>query len=231
MTQGIDYGHGITNIDHKTGIQYGVIPAHEVTWWNEHSESYYGKPSCPECGGSVRTYREERHAHYLSEFCCSDYACEKCKKVFDSQAVFPESPLSFFVKEKDIVAQQSGDDSDIFIFKSLYYSMSSFCSPCAPGAGYLLNPNTDGVKTYCFGHDWFDGEVAPYPVYSVKTNKRVFPESINKLSKEEVIQTIEKKLDLMETMAEEKDLIPDIEKEIKEAVEGIRHYLDVLAWR
>jgi hypothetical protein len=34
-------------------------------------------------------------------------------------------------------------------------------------------PCADGPKTYCLSHDWFDGGVAPYPVYDVGTDKIV----------------------------------------------------------
>jgi hypothetical protein len=70
-------------------------------------------------------------------------------------------------------AFQSYDDPDIFIEKSPYYTFCDFCSPCAPGAGYLT---TEGnVKTYCFGHDWFFNSKAPYRVFSVETKEEIFP--------------------------------------------------------
>ena len=120
--QGIDYGRGQTNIDHKTGIRYGVISIHEVTQaWCDSSEPFY------------------------------------------------------LVHSNEYIAEQGNDDHDIFIIKSPYYTLCQFCSPCAPGAGYLMNHTPDGIKAYCFGHDWFDGERAPYPVYSVKTGKLVEP--------------------------------------------------------
>ena len=34
----------------------------------------------------------------------------------------------------------------------------------------------DGVRAFCFGHDWFEEGKAPYPVFSVATGKRVRPE-------------------------------------------------------
>ena len=33
--------------------------------------------------------------------------------------------------------------------------------------------NKNGIKAYCFGHDWFDYGKAPYKVFDVKTNKEV----------------------------------------------------------
>lgn len=84
-------------------------------------------------------------------------------------------PLSFILEDGEYVAE-CGDDGDIFITKSPFYSMAQYCSPCAPGAGYLMNECESGIKTYCFGHDFFDCGRAPYAVYSVKTGERVLTE-------------------------------------------------------
>lgn len=75
--------------------------------------------------------------------------------------------------------QNSVDDGDIFIIKSPFYTLCDFCSPCAPGAGYLLTPGD--VKAYCFGHDWFYDHpehpgTAPYRVFRVKDAVEVFAE-------------------------------------------------------
>ena len=78
---------------------------------------------------------------------------------------------STFTYAEDGYIAEAGEDGDIFILKSPYFTYCGFCSPCAPGAGYLLDPGE--VKSYCFGPDWFDSEVAPYKVYSVETGKEV----------------------------------------------------------
>jgi hypothetical protein len=62
-------------------------------------------------------------------------------------------------------------DFDFFISKSPYYTLAQFCSPCVPGAGNLDNFCPDGVKTFCLGHEWFEDDKAPYPVYSITTNQ------------------------------------------------------------
>lgn len=83
-------------------------------------------------------------------------------------------PISFFIDDAEYSAE-SDDSGDIFITKSPFYTNAQFCSPCAPGAGYLMSPCADGPKTYCFGHDWYDNGKAPYPVYSVETGKLIKP--------------------------------------------------------
>jgi len=132
---GIDYGRGITNIDLKTGIRYGVIHQNEVLQvWCDDSEAYYGDIS-------------------------------------EDEMEFAD-PIYYLIDDEEYYAF-SDDCGDIMIIRSPYYTKCKFCSPCAPGAGYLMDYVDGGVKAYCFGHDWFDSGKAPYPVYDVKTNKLI----------------------------------------------------------
>jgi hypothetical protein len=53
-SRGIDYGCGTTNINHETGIRYGVIPQNDVLQsWADASEADYGQASCSECGNEA----------------------------------------------------------------------------------------------------------------------------------------------------------------------------------
>jgi len=70
---------------------------------------------------------------------------------------------------------RTDSDGDCWVLKSPYYTNAQYCNPCAPGAGYLRRPCPDGPKTYCLGHDWFEGGVAPYPVFSVEDGSEVKP--------------------------------------------------------
>lgn len=86
-------------------------------------------------------------------------------------------PSSYIIDDGEYTAE-CGDSGDIFITKSPYYTYAQFCSPCAPGACHLENPldePCENNKAYCFAHDWFDDEKAPYPVYEVKTGKIILP--------------------------------------------------------
>jgi len=158
--KGIDYGMGQTNIDKKTGIRYGVISMHEVTQaWCDDSEMGYDV-HCPYCGTYLRKGFDALR-------------CPGCYKKF-KDGDFDEVEVSYFyIKDDEYTATQTANDTDIFIIKSPYYTLCQFCSPCAPGAGYIMNTVEDGVKAYCFGHDWFENGKAPYPVYSVKTGELV----------------------------------------------------------
>jgi ribosomal protein L37AE/L43A len=174
---GIDYGHGTTNIDHATGIRYGVISQHSVTQaWADSAEPDYGPASCPKCGNDAAEYDADKHGHCASyhRAQCDDFACEACEICFESGDAFGDEPRSW---------SYSGDgyelvdclDSDIMVLKSQFYTLGNYCSPCVPGGVSLESSNPDGAKAYCLGHDWFEEGKAPYPVYSVETGKEVAP--------------------------------------------------------
>jgi hypothetical protein len=172
---GIDYGRGLSNIDHETGIRYGVIHANSVGQsWFDSSESDYGDPTCPECGNPV-TSSDDMNLPNMEDWessGCADYACRSCEKQWDSGDVYGDDPIGHTFEDSEYTCTQ-GQDGDIFVIKSPYYSRSQFCSPCAPGAGYLESPCETGPKTYCLGHEWFEDNIAPYPVYRVSDDTRV----------------------------------------------------------
>jgi hypothetical protein len=147
--KGIDYGLGKTNVDTKTGIRYGVIHQNEVLQaWYESSEAYYPCKDCENHAGEDEDYNSH---------------CDFCE------------PTSHYIDDKEYQAE-ADSYGDIFIMKSPYYTKCQLCSPCAPGAGYIMNSCDEGYMAYCFGHDWFwDTETtkAPYPVYRVSDNTLV----------------------------------------------------------
>jgi hypothetical protein len=104
-----------------------------------------------------------------------------------------QEPAGFEYNQNGYVCSQNQDDPDIFIIKSPFYTYAGYCSPCAPGAGYLMDwykPGKDTVandyykqyaenagfpKVYCFDKSWFEDGKAPYPVFSVETGELVNP--------------------------------------------------------
>lgn len=167
MYTGIDYGMGQANIDKATGIRYGVIHHGEVgAGWYESSEANY-LVACPHCGSES-----------VKDTDNGLLQCESCDETWDECNIDRE-PYSHSLDDGEYQAEQSYDDCDIFIAKSPYYTVCQFCSPCAPGAGYIMQTCTEGIKAYCFGHDMFwdteEGK-APYPVYSVSDDSLVEPE-------------------------------------------------------
>ena len=177
---GIDYGLGRTNIS-QSGIRFGVIPAHDIGQaWYDDSEPDYGQPqefTCPDCGQSVRI-----NSAGDPEINWGDAVeCPNCDKSNEIELSDFAEPLAFTYNRDGYKAQQSGDDCDIFILDSPFFTYAQFCSPCASGACYLRSPletpDPDN-RAFCFGHDWFEDGVAPYPVYSVATGELIQPESM-----------------------------------------------------
>lgn len=157
---GIDYSHGQNNVNHETGIHYGVISHHEVgeAWYD--IEPTYNCEGCDfeQCNsGDCEDCEFENN----DDNCSQDFNCDGCEDYY-------------FVIDDDGYQAQQTDETDIFIIESPYYTLCQFCSPCAPGAGYLMNTVIpDGIKAYCLGHEWFEGEKAPYPVFDVKTGNEI----------------------------------------------------------
>ncbi len=105
-----------------------------------------------------------------------DYACLNCARSFYSEDAWGDDPVGGYVLDDGEYKAHCGEDGDIFILKSPYYTHAQFCSPCAPGACYLQNPVDDsGPKAYCFGPDFFDDEYpCPYPVYRVDEERCIY---------------------------------------------------------
>ena len=195
----IDYGMGQTNIDKETGIRYGVISQNEVLQaWCDSSEAYYGDPHCPKCGNEavvipshtesdpsgegkwvsvIQDVPEHMKDYEENKYCgCCDFACDACKYLFGSDEAYGDEPLSHTLDDGEYKAE-CGESGDIFITKSPYYTYGPFCSPCAPGAVYLASASKydeeTGIKAYCFCHDFFEDNKAPYKVYSVATGEEI----------------------------------------------------------
>jgi hypothetical protein len=163
---GIDYGMGTTNVSTKacgdtaTRIRYGVISQHDVGCaWYDESEAHYGAPHCPACGAE------------LDDDVCDGHECE-CGYTIDwiGDECYGDEPLSHYY-DRDGYKAEAGCDGDIFITDSPYYTLCDFCSPCAPGAGYLTSEGND-CAAFCFGPDWFDGQ-PPHDIYDVETGELV----------------------------------------------------------
>ena len=160
---GIDYGHGKTNIDVKTGIRYGVIHQNKVLQvWCDTSEPFYGEHAfCPFCG-------TESEAEPFAVF-----TCKSCNKEVTDNDYDCIEPVSYVVEDKEYTAE-SDSYGDIFITRSPYYTLCGYCSPYAPGAGYITDTREEGIKAYCFGADYFDNDNCPYPIYDVETGKLLY---------------------------------------------------------
>lgn len=134
---GIDWGNGLANVDRETGIRFGVISQNSIADWaiDDFDTEY------PE------TEHEDSCTNPDSCDCGSDY-----------------EPIGHSYERGGYVLSMGTDGFGIFVLKSPFTTRASFCSPCAPGAGDLDSPRDDGIETYCLGPEWFENEIAPYPI-------------------------------------------------------------------
>ena len=186
--QGIDYAglFSAVNRDKETGIRYGVISCNALhERFYEAQEMDYGKPTCPVCCNETVPVTDA-HADWeqYTAHGCSDHACETCKHTLDSSECFPDEAQGWHIDDGEYKVIDCLD-SDAMVIKSPFYTYAQFCSPCVPGACSMDSPiaaediTPDSVKSYCFGHDWFDGNIAPYPVYSVDTGAQILPSDLS----------------------------------------------------
>jgi hypothetical protein len=172
---GIDYGLGKSNVG-DDGIRFGVIPQGEcngdaVQEIYERGEDI-GYLAFKE---EIRQRLESALRDYLSQTAVLEAFEAVEDYIGDSYSSNGESGPHELRDATGLHVKTERDGNDLWILSSPYYTHAQFCSPCAPGAGYLGNPCPDGPKTYCLGHDWFDDGKAPYPVYEVKTGFTVDP--------------------------------------------------------
>ena len=172
---GIDYGMGRTNIDRETGIRYGVISDRDLA---SHAwDTIYSEATDLDYEEAVENARSElAHAikSALTDYSTSFDANELADSIIDDLDFNLEYAADGvrYLYDKDGETFNVLSDGDIMITSSKFYTLCAFCSPCAPGAGYL---GSDGdVKTYCLGPDWFSAEnPMPYTCFSVDTGERV----------------------------------------------------------
>lgn len=175
---GIDYRGFGPRVNQRGEFHYGVISINalgDYAW--ESFEADYGEPTCGVCG-STAVEIDNAEVPDLDEEPEGwdddgrDYACLTCQRSFDSDDAFGDEPLGHYLDNGEYKAWVDSH-YDVMITQSPYFTYAQYCSPCAPGAGHLENPTPLGIKTYCFGHDWFNDDKAPYPVFSCKTNKLI----------------------------------------------------------
>lgn len=160
---GIDYGRGLTNVDHETGIRFGVIHVHEMPFFYDEAELEYPEFDPIEYG---------LEANEKGEF--DEDEMETSRQSFFEYA----EPLAWSISNSDCIMSHSQDDSDIFVTKSKYFTYARLCSPCAPGACYLTNQtNENGYKAYCPPPDMFEEGECPIDIYSVETGLLVMAKS------------------------------------------------------
>lgn len=170
---GIDYGCGLANIDTDNGIRYGVIYANSLPGWfwetvqSEGTDLDYAD-AIEEIKDSVKVALKST----LSDYSVTADYDTLAQDVLDSIEIEYESAgdcVRYRYESQDgSLVFETASDGSVFVIKSPYYALCSYCSPCAPGAGYLGSEGS--VKAYCLPTDWFndgDRNTAPYTAHKV----------------------------------------------------------------
>jgi hypothetical protein len=165
------------NYDETTGIHYGCISQHSLDpdalsdiFDNGVNMTYNAAVS--ELKKDIRN--AIRDLFYSSE---SDELAQEVNAIFDNLSDRFSDRYDGCGEEQYLYEQDGYKLSNspslvcIFVERSEFYTYARECSPCVPNAGDL--DHADGsLKTYCLGHDWFEDDKAPYPVYSVADDAR-----------------------------------------------------------
>ena len=164
---GIDWGMGVTNIDHGTGIRFGVIGINKVSadalddngeyagvnyeGWKKEVERILRSGFTDGWGLGVFLRRiepyagaEDKDVEWLTN------AIGVARREPGSISMLVEEGLDLYadgygVEACDELWEMAGegydalqvDETDIFVRKSPWVTRAIFCSPCAPGAGSL----------------------------------------------------------------------------------------------
>lgn len=202
-------GNPAPNMNHETGIHYGVIPQNALDSWSlddiysngidlgYESAQQELKDHCLSVANILKRHEVQTEEdvldvvdYWFSDYDCSNYEAdtdfiklhttkELANDLFDhfedqwqdAMSCAESGPYRY---ESDGYIMETDSHSDLFITESSYYTLCRECSPCAPNAGYLLDRG-DSMKAYCLGHEWFEGDKAPYPVFRVDNDEEVLP--------------------------------------------------------
>lgn len=171
----IDYGMGQTNIDKETGIRYGVINSNDLashawdTITSDGTDLDY-----LDAIDNLTSELSRAIKSVLEDYATNFDETELAESIVEGLDFNLESTgdCTRYSYESDGLAFNVCSDGDVFVTKSPYFTLAAFCSPCAPGAGYL---GSDGdVKTYCLSPDWFDSDSPmPYRCFTVADGTEV----------------------------------------------------------
>lgn len=178
---GIDYGMGKQNIDNETGIRFGFIPMNDLASWAwDDIESHGTDLDFEDHKDQLKKDLSSAINNVLDEYGhdrnndSDELAGEIVENLEWDNYQGSQGDCTRYLYEHDGYKVQVCGDGDAFVLKSPYYTNAPFCSPCAPGAGYLRDGSAEGdCKAYCMGHDWFEDQVAPYPVFRVDNDQLV----------------------------------------------------------
>lgn len=154
------------NQDPKNGIHYGVIPFNDLFncgekfFDNAINKTYQAKID------NIKLAVKNAFGDNLGK-----EAIDSIMATLTANLDKYESDNNTYRYEcEDYIIEGDGDDTNLFVIKSPYYTMTRPCSPCAPNAGDLRTANmkTGHLMTYCLDETWFEDEKCPYKYKKVK---------------------------------------------------------------
>lgn len=167
---GIDYSLGKSNFDPKTKARYGLLSMNSAASW------LLGEMQ-PDYGSSIDVFCEECSNSWIVEDISCDVTCSQCGH--EMPDYFEEfDPVAWYYQDKEVFCGHSQESTELWVYRSEYFTYAQFCSPCMPGACNLDSPldhRAPNNRCYCLPHEFFEEGIAPYPVFSVKTGKIVDP--------------------------------------------------------
>lgn len=166
--------NNLPNQDPNNLIHFGCIPARELM---DHGQTFYDEAEDTRYAEGVEQIKNT--IGELSDLIDDDTRLEMVEIGTNNFNEYYESEGAPLELNRDdvLILQGNQDDSDIFVIKSLYYCWAPPCSPCAPGAGYLMDADKKKggrhhpFKTYCLDSSWFEGGKAPYKYYEVGSDE------------------------------------------------------------
>ena len=155
------------NQDEK-GIHFGCIPARAL---RDHAQTFYEEAEDTRYADIIHTMKMTlgELSEYVDEATIAEMA-QMAEDNFNESYENEGCPLQLN-RDDVLIMQGNQDDPDIFVIKSPYYCYAPPCSPCAPGAGYLLDADKNKTgrhhpyQTYCLDASWFEPGQCPYKYY------------------------------------------------------------------
>ncbi len=183
----IDYaGNQPVNRNTETGIRYGVIPSTACNPDATEDVFQHGKDlDYEDYLNEAKIKLSHALADYFSNHAYDGKPSKLDQVVDDAFDAISDSLADNYegtgdctrmFYERDGCRLQIDGSGDLWVLESPYFTYAQFCSPCAPGACYLLNAletPDENNRAYCLWSDWFDDGKAPYVVYSVATGQIV----------------------------------------------------------
>lgn len=135
------------NVNKETGIHFGVISIHSVA--PEILNDF--QPVYPEIGDIERfpwnDYTAKEKFEELTE--------EEKESIYE-KLIEEFEPWQWYFKNEDYFLHYDDSGFGLWVEKSPYVNRVNPCSPCAPNAGDLDSPSSNGILTYALPEEFLN---------------------------------------------------------------------------